>query len=473
MSSRTLPITVRPEPSAGALPVRLLAPGMPWPAGLAEDRPVLETGGPQDTLLVAMRDEHLRDAASLRRLGSRVASGVHGVVAAVEGLAGVAAGDPSRAMAVVVGMAAAGYRFERYRSTTDRRAPLAAIEVVTSGEPEADAVLAEAVRLAEPVIEALATARDLVNEPPSTLTPEVLARLAAEIAGRAGFEAEVLDVPALEAAGCGGILGIGRGSAHNPPRLVVLRRRPPAAVARVALVGKGITFDSGGLFIKSPSSMSGMKGDMAAAAAIIGAIGVADRVAPSVEIHACLALAENMPGELAIKPGDIVRTRNGRTIEVNDPDAEGRVVLADALAMASEVEPDLLVDLATLTGTKIEALGNGLAAVYATDDALALRLAGSGARAGEPVWRMPLVDAYRPAMDSPVADLHAFDTTPKCPDSILAALFLREFVSPGIPWAHVDMAGCELADRHADVPEGMATGFGAALLVELLRGLES
>ena len=422
-------------------------------------------------LLAGVAGMGLPDAAVLRALAHRVVREAGRGQIALHGLGEVAGKDAAIAGAFLDGLLSAAYRFDRYRTMPrpgDAPERLEYIEIVASGQLEADAVLAAAIRSTLLAVPAQAHARDLVNEAPSTLTPSAFAAIAADVAAEAGLDIEILDEQALEAAGCGGILGIGRGSAQ-PPRLVMLRTRTPDPVARVALVGKGITFDAGGLFLKRPESMASMKGDMAGAAAILGAISVAAACAPGVEVRAYLALSENLPGERAIKPGDVVRARNGKTIEVNDPDAEGRVVLADALSMASEGAPDVIVDLATLTGSKQEALGTGLAAVFATDDALAARIASAGDRAGEPVWRLPLVEAYRPAMDSAIADLRTFDTTPHCPDAILAALFLREFVTAGTAWAHVDMAGCEFAGRDGDVPEGMATGFGARLLVELLR----
>ena len=469
--------------SDGAFAVRLITPDSVDPADVAAlgAVPAGATGAPgthrgATRAVIGLVDgsprlviDAGRDRAAARSAGVAVSHAGHPMVA-VSGA--VALGSEERMIAFLDGLLSAAYRFDRHRTRTATLVPLERVEILLSGDPGTDERLATA--LADTLAAAYATelARDLVNEAPSILTPSAMAGVASDVAGRVGLEIEVLDEVALAAAGCGAILGVGRGSAE-PPRLVMLRTRTENPVARVALVGKGITFDAGGLFLKRADGMVDMKGDMAGAAAILGAMSVVAACAPRVQVTGYLALSENLPGPRATKPGDVLRTRSGLTIEVNDPDAEGRMVLCDALAMAGEAKPDLIVDLATLTGSKVRALGNDVGAIYATDDRSAALLEAAGRAASEPVWRMPFVEAYRHKIDSRIADLRLCDPAAASPDSIIAALFLREFVPAGIPWVHVDMAGGELADREGEVPEGMATGYGARLLVELLRALEA
>jgi leucyl aminopeptidase len=402
----------------------------------------------------------------MRRVGDTLARQRTRRSVAVHGLVPLAGDDvPDLIEAFVEGVVGGAYQFDRYRTTATDDVPVEVIRIID----DSSADLVEPITAGLRVGSAVALTRDLVNESASVLTPTAFADHAGAIARETGLDIDVLDEADLARERCGGILGIGRGSAE-PPRLVTLSTRTPNPSVRVALVGKGITFDAGGLFLKRPESIVTMKGDMAGAAAILAAIALAPIVAPRVEVRAYLALAENLPGERAIKPGDVVTARNGKTIDVNDTDAEGRVVLADALSMAGEAGLDVILDVATLTGAKSHALGPTYAASFATDDDLARRVDVAGQRAGEPVWRLPLVEAYRSRMDSPIADLRVYDPVPHCPDAIHAALFLREFVPPGTAWVHLDIGGCEIAPRDGDVKEGMATGFGARLLIEFLRG---
>lgn len=401
-----------------------------------------------------------------RAMGVAIAQQAGHAVIALHGAAG--AGTPEAIRSLFDGLLSAAYRFDRHRTRPAPSGPrLERVDIVLPGDPAGDALILAAWEAARTSFAATALVRDLVNEIPSTLNPSAFAAIASGVAGSAGLDVEVLDEADLAELGCGGILGVGRGSAE-PPRLVKLRTRTEDPVLRVALVGKGITFDAGGLFLKRPEGMVTMKGDMAGAAAVLGAMSVVSQVAPRVEVRGYLALSENLPGPRATKPGDVLRTRNGLTIEVNDPDCEGRMVLSDALALAGEDAPDLIIDLATLTGSKGQAVGAGMAAIYATDDRMAALVSEAGTAAGEPVWRLPLWDPYRARLDSAVADLRLCDPSPHAPDSIIAALYLREFVPAGTSWVHVDMASNELAERDGEVPEGMATGFGARLLLELL-----
>ena len=320
------------------------------------------------------------------------------------------------------------------------------------------------------VAEAVALARDLANTPSLTKTPAWLADEAVRVAAASGLSARIWAPAELAAEGFGGLLAVGSGSAR-PPRLIELGYQPAAWTEHVVLVGKGITFDSGGLSLKPNESMQTMKTDMAGGAAVIAAMSALAKLAAPVRVTGLVAAAENMPSGSAMRPGDVITHYGGRTTEVLNTDAEGRLVLADALAYADAVlQPDAMVDLATLTGAARVALGGVMGALYATDDGLAQALLAAATQSGEPLWRMPLVDDYGDALESPVADLanvpHARNHRA---GSIDAALFLREFTG-NRPWAHLDIAGAARSRaEEGDRPKG-ATGFGTRLLLRWLAG---
>ena len=300
-------------------------------------------------------------------------------------------------------------------------------------------------------------ARDLVNEPPDRLTPTALAARAREAAEVAGLECKVYEKQELEERGFGGLLTVARGSAE-PPCLVEIRYRPENPTAKVALVGKGVTFDSGGLSIKPAAGMEQMKTDMAGAAAVLGAMTGLARIKPSVEVLALLPTTENMPGPTAVRIGDVITHYGGRTTEVVNSDAEGRLILGDAIALASEDEPDAIVDVATLTGSVVVALGKKVTGLFASDDGLRAEIRSAASRAGERVWDMPLFDDYATDLESEVADNKNAGT--RYGGSIQAAVFLKAFVGKGIPWAHLDIAGPARAD--GDTDEGPRGGTGVA-----------
>jgi leucyl aminopeptidase len=325
-----------------------------------------------------------------------------------------------------------------------------------------------AVAQARTVAEAVALARDLVNMPSVRKTPAWLAEEAARAAASSGLSVRIWEPDELAAEGFGGLLGVGSGSARSP-RLIELGYQPAAWTRHVVLAGKGITFDSGGLSLKPNDSMKQMKTDMAGGAAVIAAMSALARLGASVRVTGLVAAAENMPSGSALRPGDVITHYGGRTTEVLNTDAEGRLVLADALAYAHTVlQPDVMVDVATLTGAARVALGGVMGALYATDDGLAEALLTAASDSGEPLWRMPLVDDYSDALESPVADLanipHA---SGHHAGSIEAALFLREFTGQR-PWAHLDIAGAaRSSSTEGDRPKG-ATGYGTRLLLRWL-----
>jgi len=316
---------------------------------------------------------------------------------------------------------------------------------------------------------AVALARDLANTPSMIKTPEWLADEAATVAAEYGLSSRIWREAELAAGGFGGLLGVGSGSAH-PPRLIQLSYQPAQADRHVVLIGKGITFDSGGLSLKPTDGMKTMKTDMAAGAAVIGAMSALGRLGVRARVTGLVPAAENMPSGTAMRVGDVLRHYGGKTVEVLNTDAEGRLVLADALAYADDVlAPDLMVDLATLTGAVRVALGSSLAALYATDDELAAELLDAGAASGERLWRMPLAEDYTDALESPVADLANVARTGGRAGSIDAALFLREFTG-GRAWAHLDIAGAARAAADDGENTKGATGFGTRLLLRWLAG---
>ncbi|MDP6697490.1 MAG: leucyl aminopeptidase [Acidimicrobiales bacterium] len=369
--------------------------------------------------------------------------------------------------AVVEGMTLALYRFG-YRSRAGSGGDRDSLSKVTLVGSTAAGIRA-AVETGVTVAGGVALARDLVNEPGGSLTAPAFANRVRRVAREAGITVKVLDEAAIKRAGMGGLLGVSRGST-NPPRFVELTYTPKGVTAArrtgdLALVGKGITFDSGGLSIKSGTGMMDMKKDMAGAAAVVGAMSVLPAVAPKCRVRAYLPMTDNMLGGDATRPGDVLTIRNGKTIEVLNTDAEGRLVLADALSVASEAGPDAIVDLATLTGACMVALGPRIAGLMGHNEDFLSQVEAAAEETGERVWRLPLPDDYRKMLDSTVADMKNIGG--QYGGALTAGLVLAEFVGDGIPWAHIDIAGPSASDADEEERTKGATGFGVRLLVEL------
>ncbi len=382
----------------------------------------------------------------------------------------VAAGRVGRAAAE--GAVLASYRFDAYRSEAPERRPASAVVLATAGDVPGEAVAA-GVRVGSRVARAVWFARDLVNEPPSSLSPVRLAEAAvAELAGSPGVAVEVWDERRIAEERLGGLLGVARGSAE-PPRLVWARYEPAdpvevdGSVPHVVLVGKGITFDSGGLSLKTAAGMTTMKTDMSGAAAVLGAVSACGDLGVGVRVTAIACVTENMPGGRATKPGDVLRARNGTTIEVLNTDAEGRLVLADGLSLAAELQPDMVVDLATLTGACVVALGSRIAGVFGNDDGVVARVRAAADRAGEATWPLPLPDEYRSHIDSEVADIKNVGKNGQA-GAIAAAMFLARFAG-STPWAHLDIAGPARSDEDSGLYAKGGTGFGVRTLLALLE----
>jgi leucyl aminopeptidase len=352
------------------------------------------------------------------------------------------------------------------------------VKLVSATLVAADPVAESAVARARATAEAVSLARDLANTPSLEKTPAWFADQALKSARGRGLEAKVWDVDDLRRDGFGGILAVGRGSAR-PPRLLRLDYSPSRSRANVVLIGKGITFDSGGLSLKPNEGMTTMKTDMSGGAAVVGAMTALQALQVDIKVTALVPLAENMPGGDATRPGDVITHYGGRTSEVLNTDAEGRLVLADAIAYAAtQLRPDVIVDVATLTGAATLGLGKRHGALYATSDRLRASLAAAADAGGERVWPMPIVDDYLDALDSPIADLRniADQTKHYSGGSIIAALFLREFLRPpgaarvaAPTWAHLDIAGPARADSDEDDVTKGATGFGVRTLLRWLE----
>jgi leucyl aminopeptidase len=382
----------------------------------------------------------------------------------------------SAAQSIAAGALLGNYENDFYQNQDEDETQLESLTLVV--EEESDRVRA-AVERATIIAESANWARALADEPGASLPPREFARRAAEMAAEFGLKVESLSADEIKERGMGALWGVGQGSAE-PPALIVIRYEPEgvndesAAVEDVsadagelwAFVGKGITFDTGGISLKHGLDMWEMKSDMAGGAAVLGALRAIAQLKPSRRVVGIVPSAENMPSGSAIKPGDIVRTLAGHTIEVVDTDAEGRLVLVDGIAYAKQLGAKRIVDLATLTGSIIVALGDHRAGLFSNDDAWAERVRKAAESAGEPAWRMPVSDDYRKRIESPIADFKNYGGRP---DATAAALLLSKFADK-TPWVHLDIAGTAWHDQaQPHAPEG-ASGAGVRTLVELVCG---
>ncbi len=357
-----------------------------------------------------------------------------------------------------------GYRFTKYKSQATPAA-LKRIDVAVSDVASAEAKAA--IRRSKIIIEAVNNTRDLVNTPANDLNPVTFAAYAKEQGEAAGLAVEVLDERALKRGGFGAILAVGAGSA-TPPRLVRLSYKPARAKAKVALVGKGITFDSGGLDLKQ-ANMAQMKSDMGGAAAVISAIIAAAKLKLPLEITATVPMAENALSGSSYRPSDVLTMRDGRTVEVDNTDAEGRLILADAILRACEDNPDYLIETATLTGGQVVALGTQTSGAMGSDE-FRDRVVASGIAAGESLWAMPLPAHLRPWLDSPVADIVNL-AKERWASMLVAGVFLSEFVPDGLPWVHLDIAGPSFATAASGYNPKGGTGVIVRTIVAALTDI--
>lgn len=412
--------------------------------------------------------KHLDRLDTLRVIGARAAR--HAAKSGHDRLAiALDQAKTEEILAVIQGAQIADYSFKKYKTSAKPEKKLSiTVSVGSKTLKSTSAALKESAAVAAGVN----FARDLVNEVPAALYPAELARIAKKQCEAAGVKVTVLDEKQLAKGNFNGILTVGKGS-NRPPRLIVLKAPAPAkSPVHLCLVGKAVTFDTGGHCLKPGKSMWEMKGDMAGGAAVLGAMKVLGTLRPDIQVTGIVASALNAIGPDAVLPGDIIRSRSGKTVHVDNTDAEGRLLLMDALDYAQEIGATHIVDVATLTGSIVRALGESLAGLFANDDKFSDKLISAGNAVGEGFWRMPLVREYRDQLDHTVADIDNMGKGVNA-GAIVAALFLQEFVDDSIKWAHLDIAGCGLYTRSIKYHSPGATGFGVKTLVELARKLPS
>jgi leucyl aminopeptidase len=431
------------------------------------------TGKVGQTLLVPAKDGPtfvavgVGDQATvtaLREAAAAFARATGSAAALATNLADAGAVDAgAAAQAVVEGVTLARYRYVGQKNDKSSSHPVEALALVVGAK--SDTAASKGAERAVATTRSALLAREFANTPPSHLTARDFAGLATELAAEHGLQVEVFDKDALEMLGCGGILGVNAGSVE-PPRMIKLSYTPRNSKAHLALVGKGVMYDSGGISLKPTNpSHAMMKMDMSGAAAVLSAMTALKDLGCRNRVTAWLMCTDNMPSGSAMKLGDVLHIRNGKTVEIHNTDAEGRLILADGLSLAAEEEPDAIVDIATLTGAAMAALGLEMAAVIGSDDGLIAQVKASAERVDEPLWELPLArDRYRKLLDSVVADMknvggpYAGATT--------AAIFLSEFVGD-VPWAHLDIAGPMNVDSDTGWKSKGATGFGTRLLIDL------
>ena len=397
-----------------------------------------------------------RKCRSLR--ARKVVSILHGA-----GIAGGAAYDCAKA--TVLGTILGCYEYTRLKTEDVKDNSIESFEIVEFDQGKIGDI-ERGIERAELIGDSVTFARDLANEPSNIVTPTFLASLAEEIAAESGMECDVKDRKGIADAGMGLLAAVARGSAVEP-RFIELTYTSPDATQTIAIVGKGITFDSGGYSLKQPDSMYGMKDDMSGAGAVLAAMRAMGKLRPNVNITALIPATENMIGGNSIHPGDVFKSFSGKTVEINNTDAEGRLVLADAVAYANTLGVDRIIDLATLTGGCVVALGRGMSGILGTSQDLVTRLIGAGESCGEKMWQLPLYEDYKDELKSEVADLK--NTGSREASATNGALFIASFVSE-TPWAHIDLSSATV-DKDTPLAKKGSTGAGTGTLIEYLIGL--
>lgn len=419
-------------------------------------------------LLLGMGKASEIDAETWRKAGARatreatsIGAEEIGVYLSPERQAALAAG------ALVEGSLLASYQFNKYRSAAKNSAALKSLTLGKSGLTR-NTELEQAVRNAEETIAGVCLARDLINEPPSVTTARYLGEQAERHCRGRGLSVDVWGKKKIESMKLAGLLAVNRGS-QEEPRFITIHYKPPGKPRKkIALIGKGITFDSGGLSLKPSKSMETMKLDMAGGAAVIATMSRLPYLRPAAEVIGYIPTTDNLPGPNAQKPGDIIRYLNGKTVEVLNTDAEGRLILADALALAAKQKPDYMINLATLTGACMVALGSQVAGLFSNDQALADTVLRCARESGEKLWQLPLVKEYRDDIKSSIADMKNIGGGHG--GAITAALILQEFVED-IPWAHLDIAGPAFTERDVPTCPKGGTGFGVRTLLRFFASI--
>lgn len=409
----------------------------------------------------------IRDAAAAfaRAAPSHVSLGL-----SLEGLENSSVAPEAAAQAAVEGILLGRYEFAGFGREHKER-PVEEINLVTTAAQEASA--RSGAEKGRAYAEATILARNLANTPHSHLTATQLGKVAEELGRQSGFEVELFDKPALQELDCGGLLGVNAGSVEPPCMIKMTYRPSKESTGGIALVGKGIMYDSGGISLKPNDNVHArMKNDMSGAAAVLAAFGQLRELGCAVSVTGYLMCTDNMPSGSAQALGDVITTHGGRTVEVTNTDAEGRLVMCDALALAAEEGHDAIIDVATLTGSVMRALGTDMAGVFSNDPALLEQVKRAASGTGESVWQLPLHRAYRDVLDSDVASMkNAGPTGGTQPDGIVAALYLAEFVG-SVPWAHIDICGTAWNEKDRLWHRAGCSGFGARLLLELITHFE-
>jgi leucyl aminopeptidase len=473
----------RSTPKAATAVGLAVAPKGAVPRQLGLTRKALELNGfegkpgqtlavPSDTgvvIAVGVGDRDEVDASGLRAAGAAFARRAARYAVLATNLADLDGIDPRAAgQAVTEGVLLASYRYVGLKGADDAGSTLESLtHTVSAQRSKAVEQGAGAGRI---VAGAAALARELANTPPTHLNARHIADRAVEIGRSAGLDVEVFNKDALEQLGCGGLLGVNRGSVE-PPRMVKLTYSPRNPTGHLALVGKGVMYDSGGISLKpSDAFHQVMKMDMSGAAAVLSTMSALEGLGCRTKVTAFLMCTDNMPSGSAMKLGDVLTMRNGKTVEIHNTDAEGRLVLADGLSLAAEDEPDAIVDIATLTGAALVALGTDIAGVLGNDQGFVDQVKDRAEKVDEPIWQLPLATKrYRKALDSVVADMRNIGG--RDAGTITAAIFLSEFVDE-IPWAHLDIAGPMKVDGDAGIYSKGATGFGTRLLIDVACNFE-
>ncbi len=423
--------------------------------------------GKQTEVLVGVGPAAEVTTAKLRKAAAAFARAVSRHESAATNLVGHAGEvDTADALAAVAeGIRLSTYRFNHLRSESSLKkneVKLRSVTIVAEGKG-----LRAELNRANAVIDAVELARDLVNEPGGSMTPQAFVAAAKKATADTGVKLTVWNQARIKRERLGGVLAVNQGSEH-PPQFLQLHYKPAKGRprAKVALVGKGITFDSGGLSLKTSTGMMTMKIDMAGAAAVLATMVTLPAIKAPVEVTGYIPLTDNMTGPDAQRPGDVFTARNGKTVEVLNTDAEGRLILADALSLAAESDAEAIIEMSTLTGSATAALGQSYAALLATDDELAARMEASSERTAEKLWRLPLPEEYRSQLDSSVADLRNIGTSPYG-GALMAGLFLKEFVGDK-PFAHIDVGLSVISDASKGINVKGATGYGVRLLLDTL-----
>jgi leucyl aminopeptidase len=445
--------------SGGDLKGKLNQTAVLYPRGaIAASRViVVGVGKPQELTLDKIRQAAGTAAKKAHELGAKS-------IATVAMGAGGGGLDPkSAAQATVEGIALSQYEFRVHKNTPVEHGSIESAMLLEVDAAKLPAVQ-EGTRVGRILAEATNFTRDLVNQPSNHMTPHILADAARDMAVRNHLICEVLNIEQIAELGMGAMMGVTKGS-DEPPAFIILEHKPDAGQP-VIFVGKGITFDSGGISLKPGEGMGAMKGDMAGAAAVIGAMQAVAQLDLPLHVVALAPACENLPSGHAYKPGDVLKAMNGKTIEIISTDAEGRLILADALCYADRYKPSAVVDLATLTGSCVVALGENVAAgIFSDDDELSAQLRKAGAKAGEKLWPLPLYEEYKDKIKSEVADMK--NSGGRSGGIGTSAIFLKEFTS--YPWAHLDIAPMEADEKGGPYQPKGATGFGVRTLVEFLR----